>query len=65
MHGFFGGVIWLVATVLMWKVLHETGTSPALEVRVQRSALQGTGEKDSTASEEIELPAEPTEEGGH
>lgn len=49
----------------MWKVLHETGTSPALEVRVQRSAVQGTGEKDSTASEEIELPAEPTEEGGH
>ncbi|XP_025110330.1 coiled-coil and C2 domain-containing protein 1-like isoform X2 [Pomacea canaliculata] len=42
--------------------LCASGTSPALEVRVQRSAVQGTGEKDSTASEEIELPAEPTEE---
>ena len=40
----------------------QAARQPAPQVSVQRSAMQGTGER-GAAPQEVELPPEPTEEG--
>ena len=51
-------------TVSNLGAVSQAARQPAMDVRVQRAATQGTGEKGAASAEDAsELPPEPTEEG--
>ena len=51
-------------TVSYSGAVSQAARQPATDMRVQRAATQGTGEKGAASAEDAsELPPEPTEEG--